>query len=162
MTIAESAKRLDEAREPVSAMWAYEVAIAHGEAEFDAYLALVALYFAANDPGFFSHHGLHRILVDELYGRAVEVLAMAKDRWGDHPEIAFWQLHFREHVLGEAVPIDAYRELARQSSAGLAQLMVFLRSDGQEYRDEAHCLLRETTDVTERGRYILSFRRWVV
>jgi hypothetical protein len=159
MRFLEIAHALDRAKQPLGAMWAYEVAIARAEADLQAYLDLTALYFVANDPGFFSEHRLDKAVVDAAYPRALEVLRLARQQFGDLSEIRFWELQLRELVLGEEISPDAYRELAASSTSLLPHLMLFVASGRREFAEEIASLFRDTRPDTERGRYILSFAR---
>ncbi len=159
MSFLSAAQRFDASRQPVPAMWAYEIALAEEGATLEAHCNLVALYFAACDPGYFSEHKLDKALVDLAYPRARRVLELAREKFGDHPEIRYWELLLAEVVLGLQADLDAYRQLAHLGGSWLPHLRLFLASGRREYENEVKTLFRETVPDTERGRYILSLAK---
>jgi hypothetical protein len=160
MMYLQLARNFDERDMPREAAWAYEVSLADPGADLDAFLDLVALYFSMCDTGYVASHHLDQRFSDVAYDRAVEVLNLAKSRFGARVEIDFWRLYIRERVLGETVTRDAYLKLAFTSGAALPYLPIFVASRGKEFREQVEPLIAASRfGRTARERYMRSFAR---
>ena len=99
----EEARDLERQDRLVDAANAYEIAAQLEEAVFsiDDYLRVAVLYFVCSDFGYSSAKHLPEQFAGATYGKTKSWLARARVRFGDRPEIRFWELYCGFVVLGE-------------------------------------------------------------
>lgn len=157
MNFKELALTFDARMSPVEAVWAYEVAINDPDVEIEMYLNLAVLYFECVDFGYAAHHRLSEDLVSGAWDRAFQILAEAKERFGNQTELEFWQLYF-SFIYAEGEPIDmACKELAQKGDSLVPYMYLFTSSGKKRWLEEVKKLLELVEDgTTERKRYIKS------
>lgn len=157
MNYAELARLYEARLRPVAAAWAYEVAIASGDAQLAEYMDLAALYFVTARMEY-ADPAEDREFCDAAYDRAHAVLGAAEERFGSSTEAAYWRLMLRSRVLYEDVKTDEFAALAQLGGSPLPGLEVYLRTEDEKYRGDALRALESATGVeTGRARYIASF-----
>lgn len=117
MSELEKALALDEQGKVADAAQAYEEAIRTGNAPLDAFLGLAFVYWQCTDFGFNAAHHLDPAFVAKAGKRYREVLAEARARFGDLPELAFWRAYFDFVELGEPPDDDEMERLLAMTDA---------------------------------------------
>jgi len=157
VTFQELAKIADSRDYPREAALAYEIAIQKYEASLDTILDLAVLYFVCTDFGYSAHHHLLPEFSAKAYERALEILDIAEDRWGQKVEIVFWRQYFRYVVLGDDPFVEMCEQLARSSSSLIPYFYLFTSIEGEKYRPQAQQLFELVKDgTTAKKRYIRS------
>lgn len=157
MTQKELAASFDEKDQPCEAAWAYELSIQRGDSDLDEHLNLAVLYFTCTDFGYATHKGLDPEFVVECSDRSQEILDLAEERFGSHPEIEFWRRYIRFVELGEEHFEAKALALAATGETLVPYFYLFAYLDENRFRNEAEELMNLTRDgSTARKRYVRS------
>jgi len=149
------AAQLDQEERVVEAAWAYERAIATGQAELAAFLDLAVLYFYATDFGMLSHHHLSDGFAQAAWERSFQVLDEAEQRFGPNTEIAFWRRYFPYVRLGEPPFVEECEAIASTGSSLVPYFHLYAASGGDVHREQAAELYKAVKPArTSRQRWI--------
>ena len=152
------ARRLDGDEKQLEAAEAYEKAIRYGEADAEDYVNLFVLYFEFLDPGNPLNINWSSEKLDEVWGRALEVLDQSERRFGATTETAFWRKYFLFIHRGD----NAFERLAKnllKNGDSIIPVLHLRNSDTRElrYQSEAQALLDSIrNDNRAQSRYIRS------
>ena len=138
-----TARDEDAADRPVSAIEAYEEALASEDVELDAYLDLAVLYLECCDFGFAAHYKVPPELEASAYDKALEVLDRAELRFGRHSEITFWRHYLRMAVLGDALEADEVLKLVREDESLVPFLLLVGTPAASEHARRLEALLNQ-------------------
>ncbi len=159
MSFLDAAKGFQRRDLPVEAAEAYEAAYqAEGESfSLDDYLEVAVLYFVCDDYGYICAKKLPDAFARSAYSNAKLWLQRARARFGEHPEIRFWELYIDFKVLGEPTFEEECENLVATGETLIPYFYLHALREDHKYAEEA----RRVYDMVKGGctskeRYIKS------
>ena len=134
----------------------YESVLTDPDAPIEAFINLAFIYWESTDYGFNAAHHLSPEFIQRAAHRYRQILAEARGRFGDNPEISFWEKYFDYVSLGEPPFVDDCYTWLRQGNAPEA-IYVHLFAELRDPRHIPHLysLLRQSENMpTTKNRYI--------
>jgi hypothetical protein len=155
------AVELDIAEQFERAAELYELVIKEENPPVDAFLNLAVMYWRCTDLGYWASYNLDLSYVKMAQIRCREVLAEARVKLGDIPEVVFWQ-HYFDYINygGEySLSVDKALDFVTQPNSTLVPyFIIYLDSErSSEYLQKAKQLFEEVRlQKTTKNRYIIS------
>jgi hypothetical protein len=158
MTTLENAVKLDIDQQIEAASEAYELILTTVNPELKAYINLACLYWEVTDYGFNSGHHLPLTFVQKAGERMYVVLDMAKQEFGNDPEVEFWRLYFNFITLGdEPFPEIALKLTEKKEGFLVPYFHIYDQTKDPKYLPQVKELLAiSRQELTTKNRYILS------
>ena len=157
MSSRELARYFDQQDFAREAALIYELLIQDGDVELDDFLDLATIYSTCTDYGYLSHHRLEDQFVVFASARNREILDLAEERLGAHPDVEFWRLLIDFAEIGEPPFPEAARKLAVSEKAQDVHLFLFGFLGEESSRQAASELFEWSRDQgSARKRYVYS------
>jgi hypothetical protein len=157
MSAEADALRFDAENKPLPAIDAYEDAITEGTASLESYLNLAVLYLKCADFGYAAGHRIPDALLDGGFGKALDTLRRARERFGPRPEVRFWELYIPYIYLGDQPNFyEEAEELVQSGETLVPYFYLLARDDWKRFTEGAKRLYASATTppVTGRKNYV--------
>ena len=150
----------DDINEQVErAIYGYEQALKVPDAQVEAYINLICLYWQCVDFGFASYHKLSDSF-DQVWDKCFALLSEAEQLFPRHGELLFWRHYIVWAELNEAFHYEECLALAQMPNASLVPYFRIYSPPNPEYEAQARELLRICeAQPTAKNRYIISVLR---
>lgn len=153
------AREADLKNKASDAIRLYEQLVAAGESELIDLLNLIVLYFRCMDIGFSATHQIGVEIEAISSSRALELVAIAEEKFGESDELLYWKSMIPYHGWGEPVPPWNLR-----GDSLVPYLFLAREFPNAENLARVRELMREVASMeeSERKRYLIGNSRLVL